>query len=319
MKRTGLFALLALILLVVLGVGVAALAQPQPAEDTSPSGYWVATHYFSAHEGAFGQGLNLLVTTPDPRAAAELVTRIRGGSQAVVVVQAPAELGELRLGLRPVAGVQSARAFWPDPATAGVRQVRLGSTAFALSSLDGPPILRTPAGGAVLTRLSLGRGTLWLVTDPGFFNNTEMAWPGHLGVLANLVQENGGAVNFAHWPQPPWQLELPSPGRVNAALLALLPGLILLLWALGARFGAVRRIRRPDRLASDDREALSWLMRRRQAGRLVLRALLDEHRDTLPAALQRDISYRIAQGPVSSRELRMWRQRITENGGTRVG
>ncbi len=311
--------LAAMIILGGLGAATYALSRPDPAADHSPAGYWIAAQYFRARRGTLGRGLNLLVTRPTRSEVQELYARLKMGKTALVVVQAPSELATIVQGLRAQVASGVAIPEWPDPTVAKVGAVRLGSRAFAMGQATGPPLLATTGRAVVLTRLEVGRGALFLVTDPGFFSNAELGWSGHLQILANLVRESGGALDFAQWPTPPVRLAVPNPGRLLSLGLALLPGLLLLLWALGARFGAVRRARSPQQLAADDREALSWLLRRRQAGRLALEVLLEEHRDALPAALRQEISFRIARGAIGTRELRRWRQRIAENGGTRVG
>lgn len=320
MRRGWIWVAASVVLIGSLGALTAILDRVTPATDPSPAGYRVAAQYFRAGQGQVGRGLNLLVADPGSRASVvELRNRLRRGIDALVVLQSPAELADFMRSPQLRRAGTYARVLWPDPSTAGVRSVQLGGGAFALVQKTWPPLLATPEGAAMMTRLPVGSGTLWLVSDPGFFTNAEIGAPGHLGILANLVAAAGGRLNFATWPRPPWRLALPNPGRLNSALLYLVPGLVVLFWALGARFGAVRRTGQPDRLATDDREALSWMMRRRQAGRLALQTLLEEQRDALSPTLQREIGYRIAQGPVSGRELRAWQRRIAENGGRRIG
>lgn len=311
---------LLILILAGLSAAVAVLGQTTPATDPSPIGYRVAAQYFSAQEGAMGKGLNLLVSAPQGTAQiSALMAQVRGGRSALVIVQTPTEIGTLEQGVRAVRGAKFAKPSWPDPAAGGLKEVALGSKALSFSGPGAPPVLAAQDGSAVLTRLQIGSGGLWILSDPSFLTNASIGSPGHLQLLANLVAESGGQIRFAAWPSPPWRPTLPNPGNVSALLLALVPGLVLLIWALGARFGAVRRSANPRVLAPDDRAALGWMMRRRSAGRLALQTLIEEERDALPAELYQEITYRLSQGPVGVRELQQWQRRLNENGGKKIG
>jgi hypothetical protein len=246
-RRGGWRLLLAIGILAGFGAATYTLSRPNPAADHSPEGYWIAAQYFRAHRGALGSGLNFFVTPPTQSEVQALYARLQAGTAALVAVQSPSELRMIAPGIRKRASSAVALPEWPDPAVARVGAVRLGAGAFAIGRMAGPPLLVTTGRAIVLTRLQVGRGVLYLVTDPQFFSNAEIGWSGHLQILANIVRDSGGPLEFAQWPTPPVRIAVPNTSRLLDLGLALLPGLLLLLWALGARFGAVRRAGSPRR------------------------------------------------------------------------
>lgn len=320
MSRPWRLMVLLVVILAALSAAVAIFGRTTPATDPSPIGYRVVAQYFGTREGVMGKGLNLLTAAPQGNSEVRaLMAQLRSGKNALLILQTSGEIGRIAPELRAVRGSRVATRSWPDPTGGGVREVALGPAAFALSGPGAPPLLATRGGAAVLTRLQVGEGSLWILSDPSFFTNASIGSPGHLQLLANLIADSGGRLTIATWPTLPWHPTLPNPGNVTALLLALVPGLLLVIWALGARFGAVRRSARSRVLAPEDRAALGWMMRRRSAGRLALKTLFEEERGPLPAELSQEITYRLSQGPVGARELRQWQRRLNENGGKKIG
>jgi hypothetical protein len=303
MRRFGwpLLALLAIL------VGAALVFRsPAPYQNRGPAGYWAAAQYFRLGPGTLGRGLNVLVSAP-PRDAAwdALARRVRAGATVLVVLSADSTT-HLAPGARLVPAAGAAPRGWPDPATAGrIDRWPLLPGATCLSGGTAVPVIGTEAC-ALLSLKPAGRGAYWLVADPTFFANAGLALRGHVQVLANLLREAGGG-RFAAWPTVP---PAPPGASVSNTLLAVLgPGLLLILWALGARFGPVRRS--PEEKAPPEpAQALGHLLRRHQAGRTALWAIIGR---TGPAPLE--LKSRLEAGNVGGREAARWYRILSEERG----
>lgn len=165
-----------------------------------------------------------------------------------------------------------------SPLTAGVSAVS-GTSKLRIpfgESASGLPLV-ADGGGSVVTRYTLGKGTIIVVTDQSLFANNRIAKADNAHLAYALAHTGTGAVAFDEYVHgyasgSSWWTILPVPVRI--AFVMVLFGLLLLLVASTLRFGPTARLpENAERTSAEYLSSVATLLARGHAARKALRDL----------------------------------------------
>jgi len=163
------------------------------------------------------------------------------------------------------------------PQTDGVNAVSGTSSLRVHGSLAYVPLIADSAG-AVVAQRRLGKGSITVVTDQSLFDNKQLTQADNARLAYDLAAGGSGVVAFDEYVHgyasgSSWWTILPKP--VQAGLIVIGAGLLLLLLGTALRFGPTARLpETSERTSAEYLSSMAQLLARGHAARKALRDLV---------------------------------------------